>query len=94
MKTTCSGTIYGVDPAFDADTIKENIEAPVTVLSCAQSGRNISVRSADKEVSGNVLLFKERPLVSPRLPRPLQLDYCGAFGHTAVICSRDACCLH
>ncbi|KAH7977663.1 hypothetical protein HPB49_003150 [Dermacentor silvarum] len=49
-KNTCSGTIFGVDTAFDADTIRENIEAPVAVLSCARSGRNVTVRFAGNMV--------------------------------------------
>ncbi|KAH7949028.1 hypothetical protein HPB49_004233 [Dermacentor silvarum] len=92
-KNTCSGTIFGVDTAFDADTIRENIEAPVAVLSCARSGRNVTVRFAGNMVPGDVLLFKQRRLLRPRLPRPLQCGRCGAFGHAEATCSRDARCL-
>ncbi|KAH7949313.1 hypothetical protein HPB49_007677 [Dermacentor silvarum] len=92
-KNTCSGTIFGVDTAFDVDTIRENIEAPVAVLSCARSGRNVTVRFAGNMVPGDVLLFKQRRLVRPRLPRPLQCGRCGAFGHAEATCSRDARCL-
>ncbi|KAH7941381.1 hypothetical protein HPB49_012854 [Dermacentor silvarum] len=92
-KNAYSGTIFGVDTPFDADTIRKNIEAPVAVLSCARSGRNVTVRLAGDVVPGDVLLFKQRRLVRPRLPRPLQCGRCSAFGHAEATCSRDARCL-
>lgn len=58
-KNTCCRTIYGVDLAFDADTLRENIEAAVAELACARSGCNVSVRFARNMVPEDVLLFKQ-----------------------------------
>lgn len=57
-KNTCCGTIYRVDLAFDADTLRENIVAAVAVLACARSGWNVRVRFARNMVPRDVLLFK------------------------------------
>ncbi|KAH7979242.1 hypothetical protein HPB49_008808 [Dermacentor silvarum] len=38
-------------------------------------------------------MCKQRRLVRPRLPRPLQFGRCGVFGHAEATCSRDARCI-
>ncbi|XP_070378106.1 pneumococcal serine-rich repeat protein-like [Dermacentor albipictus] len=90
---SCVGVIYGVDPSFDVRTVKENIEAPVAVLSCSRSGASVTVTFVGSVVPTNVRLFKQLRAVRPRLPRPLQCDRCGVFGHAGATCFRDARCL-
>ncbi|KAH7949148.1 hypothetical protein HPB49_005655 [Dermacentor silvarum] len=44
-------------------------------------------------VVAEVLLFRRRRAVRPRLPRPLLCGRCGLFGHVTVTCSREHRCL-
>ncbi|KAH7940786.1 hypothetical protein HPB49_005642 [Dermacentor silvarum] len=79
---TCCGTLFAVDPAFDESTIIEGLNGDAVVL-----------RFAGSMVPAAVHLFRQRRVVYPRLPRPLQCGRCGLFGHATVMCHRDERCL-
>ncbi|KAH7985770.1 hypothetical protein HPB49_026280 [Dermacentor silvarum] len=91
---TCTGTLFDVDPTFDGATIYEGLESSVPVLAVTRSGDVVTLRFAGSSVPEEVLLFRRRRAVRPRLPRPLQCGRCGLFGHATVTCSRDPRCLH
>ncbi|XP_070382693.1 uncharacterized protein [Dermacentor albipictus] len=93
LHNSCVGVIHGVDPSFDARTVRENLEAPVAVLSCSRSGASGTVTFVGSVVPPSVRLFKQLRAVRARLPRPLQCDRCGVFGHAGATCFRDARCL-
>ncbi|KAH7959372.1 hypothetical protein HPB49_010624 [Dermacentor silvarum] len=90
---TCTGTLFDVDPTFDGATIFEGLESSVPVVAIARSGDVVTLRFAGDVVPEEVLLFRRRRAVRPRLPRPLQCGRCGLFGHATVTCSRDPRCL-
>ncbi|XP_072144358.1 uncharacterized protein [Dermacentor andersoni] len=90
---SCVGVIHGVNTSFDARTVRENLEAPVAVLSCSRSGASVTVTFVGSVVPTNVRLFKQLRAVRARLPRPLQCDRCGVFGHAGATCFRDVRCL-
>ncbi|KAH7946002.1 hypothetical protein HPB49_018844 [Dermacentor silvarum] len=90
---TCTGTLFDVDPTFDGATIFEGLESSVPVVAIARSGDVVTLRFAGDVVPEEVLLFRRRRVVRPRLPRPLQCGRCGLFGHATVTCSRDPRCL-
>ncbi|KAH7942013.1 hypothetical protein HPB49_019727 [Dermacentor silvarum] len=90
---TCTGTLFDVDPTFDGATIFEGLESSVPVVAVARSGDAVTLRFAGDVVPEEVLLFRRRRAVRPRLPRPLQCGRCGLFGHATVTCSRDHRCL-
>ncbi|KAH7940572.1 hypothetical protein HPB49_002041 [Dermacentor silvarum] len=86
---TCTGTLFDVDPTFDGATIFEGLESSVPVVAVTRSGDAVTLRFAGEVVPEEVLLFRRRRVVRPRLPRPLQCGRCGLFGHATVTCSRD-----
>ncbi|KAH7940704.1 hypothetical protein HPB49_003741 [Dermacentor silvarum] len=90
---TCTGTLFDVDPTFDGATIYEGLESSVPVVAVTRSGDVVTLRFAGSSVPEEVLLFRRRRAVRPRLPRPLQCGRCGLFGHATVTCSRDPRCL-
>ncbi|KAH7940978.1 hypothetical protein HPB49_008642 [Dermacentor silvarum] len=90
---SASGTLFDVDPTFDGTTIFEGLESSVPVVAIARSGDVVTLRFAGGVVPEEVLLFRRRRAVRPRLPRPLQCGRCGLFGHATVTCSRDPRCL-
>ncbi|KAH7940732.1 hypothetical protein HPB49_004995 [Dermacentor silvarum] len=90
ISNTCTGTLFDVDPTFDGATIFEGLESSVPVVAVARSGDTVTLRFAGDVVPEEVLLFRRRRAVRPRLPRPLQ---CGLLGHATVTCSRDPRCL-
>ncbi|KAH7981074.1 hypothetical protein HPB49_021316 [Dermacentor silvarum] len=90
---TCTGTLFDVDPTFDGATIYEGLESSVPVVAVTRSGDAVTLRFAGSSVPEEVLLFRRRRAVRPRLPRPLQCGRCGLFGHATVTCSRDPRCL-
>ncbi|KAH7941460.1 hypothetical protein HPB49_013914 [Dermacentor silvarum] len=90
---TCCGTLFAVDPAFDESTIIEGLESSAPVLSATRNGDAVVLRFAGSMVPAAVHLFRQRRVVYPRLPRPLQCGRCGLFGHATVTCHRDERCL-
>ncbi|KAH7941391.1 hypothetical protein HPB49_012901 [Dermacentor silvarum] len=90
---TCCGTLFAVDPAFDESTIIEGLESSAPVLSATRNGDAVVLRFSGSMVPAQVHLFRQRRVVYPRLPRPLQCGRCGLFGHATVTCSRDPRCL-
>ncbi|XP_037568423.1 mucin-19-like [Dermacentor silvarum] len=90
---TCCGTLFAVDPAFDESTIIEGLESSAPVLSAPRNGDDAVLRFAGSMVPAAVHLFRQRRVVYPRLPRPLQCGRCGLFGHATVTCHRDERCL-
>ncbi|KAH7949387.1 hypothetical protein HPB49_009287 [Dermacentor silvarum] len=90
---TCCGTLFAVDPAFYESTIVEGLESSAPVLSATRNGDAVVLRFAGTMVPAAVHLFRQRRVVYPRLPRPLQCGRCGLFGHATVTCHRDERCL-
>nr|XP_050022982.1 uncharacterized protein LOC126516946 [Dermacentor andersoni] len=66
---SCVGIIHGVDPSFDARTVRDNLEAPVAVLSCSRSGTSVTVTFVGSVVPTNVRLFKQLRAVRAQKPR-------------------------
>ncbi|KAH7980222.1 hypothetical protein HPB49_013938 [Dermacentor silvarum] len=92
LNTYC-GTLFAVDPAFDESTIVEGLESSAPVLSATRNGDAVVLLFTGSVVPGAVHLFRQRRVVYPRLPRPLQCGRCGLFGHATVTCHRDERCL-
>ncbi|XP_037577039.1 nascent polypeptide-associated complex subunit alpha, muscle-specific form-like [Dermacentor silvarum] len=74
LNTCCEKT-------FDESTIIEGLESSVPVLSATRNGDAVVLRFAGSMVPAEVHLFRQRRVVYPRLPRPLQCGRCGLFGH-------------
>nr|XP_050038376.1 uncharacterized protein LOC126535609 [Dermacentor andersoni] len=90
---SCTGTLFNVDPALDGPSIPEGLESRVPVLAVTRSGDVATLRFTGRDVPEEVHLFKQRRVVRPQLPRPLQCGRCGLFGHATATCSRDPRCL-
>ncbi|XP_070378187.1 DNA translocase FtsK 1-like [Dermacentor albipictus] len=90
---SCTGTLFNVDPAIDGPSILEGIESRVPVLAVTRSGDVATLRFTGRDVPEEVHLFRQRRIVRPQLPRPLQCGRCGLFGHATATCSRDPRCL-
>ncbi|KAH7984333.1 hypothetical protein HPB52_019454 [Rhipicephalus sanguineus] len=90
---TCVGLVFGVDPRFDAEAISANICSSVPVTSCVRRGKCLTITFEGTTVPKEIFLYKQRRLVRPRLPRPLQCTRCGRYGHATATCSLDERCL-
>ncbi|KAH7940664.1 hypothetical protein HPB49_003366 [Dermacentor silvarum] len=69
------------------------LESSVPVVAVTRSGDAVTLRFAGDDVPEEILLFRRRLVVRPRLPRPLQCGRCGLFGHATGTCSRELRCL-
>ncbi|KAH7947237.1 hypothetical protein HPB52_008557 [Rhipicephalus sanguineus] len=90
---TCVGLVFGVDSRFDAESISANISSSVPVTSCVRRGKCLTITFEGTTVPKEIFLYKQRRLVRPRLPRPLQCTRCGRYGHATATCSLDERCL-
>ncbi|KAH7936270.1 hypothetical protein HPB52_021311 [Rhipicephalus sanguineus] len=91
---TCVGLVFGVDSRSDAEAISVNISSSVPVTSFVRRGKCLTITFEGTTVPKEIFLYKQRRLVRPRLPRPLQCTRCGRNGHATATCLLDECCLH
>ncbi|KAH7978447.1 hypothetical protein HPB49_005524 [Dermacentor silvarum] len=92
-KNVCTGVIFGVDPAFDCDTVAQNIASSAPIVACTRSGRNLVLKFAGSSPPQEIALFKQSRPVRPRRPRPLQCTNCGKYGHVPATCTEQSRCL-
>ncbi|KAH7973359.1 hypothetical protein HPB49_000078 [Dermacentor silvarum] len=92
-KNVCTGVIFGVDPAFDSNTVVQNIASSAPIVACTRSGRNLVLKFAGSSVPPEVAFFKQSRPVRPRRSRPLQCTNCGKYGHVPATCTEQSRCL-
>ncbi|KAH6919398.1 hypothetical protein HPB50_029614 [Hyalomma asiaticum] len=93
-RNSCEGLLFGVDPDIDIVDVARNIESPAApVLSCVRRGDCVVIQFSGTSPPDEIALFKQRRPVRARLPRPLQCERCGVYGHATATCSRDVRCL-
>ncbi|KAH7986884.1 hypothetical protein HPB52_024664 [Rhipicephalus sanguineus] len=93
VENTCMGEVFGVDPDIHLEDITSNISSSVGIVSCTRRGNTLRVTFEGITAPEELILFKQRRPVRACLPRPLQCNRCGVYGHAAATCSRDRRCL-